>query len=46
VLDKTGSLPVSFPVQIMYRIVSYRILTATSNDTIVFDTMTLDTRAV
>jgi len=25
VLDKTGSLPVSFPVQIIYRIVSYRI---------------------
>jgi len=24
VLDKTGSLPVSFPVQIIYRIVSYR----------------------
>ena len=23
-LDKTGSLPVSFPVQIIYRIVSYR----------------------
>jgi len=23
VLDKTGSLPVSFPVQIIYRIVSY-----------------------
>jgi len=26
VLDKTGSLPVSFPVQIIYRIVSYRIV--------------------
>jgi len=25
VLDKTGSLSVSFPVQIIYRIVSYRI---------------------
>jgi len=25
VLDKTGSLPVSVPVQIIYRIVSYRI---------------------
>jgi len=25
VLDKTGSLPVSFSVQIIYRIVSYRI---------------------
>jgi len=25
VLDKTGSLPVSFPLQIIYRIVSYRI---------------------
>jgi len=24
VLDKTGSLPVSFPVQIIYRIVSYQ----------------------
>jgi len=23
VIDKTGSLPVSFPVQIIYRIVSY-----------------------
>jgi len=23
VLDKTGSLPVSFPVQVVYRIVSY-----------------------
>jgi len=26
VLDKTGSLPVSFPVQIIYRIVSYRMI--------------------
>jgi len=26
VLDSTGSLPVSFPVQIIYRIVSYRIV--------------------
>jgi len=26
VLDKTGSLPVGFPVQIIYRIVSYRSL--------------------
>jgi len=26
VLDKTDSLPVSFPVQIIYRIVSYRIV--------------------
>jgi len=26
VLDKTGSLPVTFPVQIIYRIVSYRIV--------------------
>jgi len=25
VLDKTGRLPVSFPVQIIYRIVSYRV---------------------
>jgi len=26
VLDKTGSLPVSFPVKIIYHIVSYRIV--------------------
>jgi len=26
VLDKTGSLPVSFPVKIICRIVSYRIV--------------------
>jgi len=26
VLDKTGSLPDRFPVQIIYRIVSYRIV--------------------
>jgi len=31
VLDKTGSLPVSFPVQIIYRIVSYRITPGTAS---------------